>query len=311
MSKPSTILITGANSGIGFAASRKIALKESTKKVYLACRDEEKAKTAKTELEQQTGKDIFKIVIMDVMSFQSVRNAVSSLDAIDTLILNAGGPGGRDHVAQTSDGIANIMALNVVGQALLATELIKSNKLINGGTIVYSSSEAARGVQAFGLPPPKINNGSILEFKSALDGSLFLHNKDVSYGTTYAYAKCLGVLWMSAMARKEPDYRWISVSPGMTSGTNLFTELSCLERTMMAIIYPIANCCGMVHGVDDGAQRYLDVIYLTDEYKNGVFYGPLGKKLIGELGPQYVFFEDLGNEVYQDNAHAAVQNLMT
>ena len=279
--------------------------------LYTACRNEEKAKVAKTELEQQTGKDIFEILIIDVMSFDSVRNAVSSLDTpIDTLILNAGGPGGRDHVAQTPDGIANIIALNVVGQALLTEELIKRNKLIKGGTIVYSSSEAARGVQVFGLPPPKIHNGSVDEFQSALDGSLFIKNKDVSYGTTYAYAKCLGVLWMSAMARKEPDYRWISVSPGMTSGTNLFNDLSCMERTMMAIIYPIANCCRMCHSVDVGAQRYLDVIYMTDKYENGVFYGPLGNKLIGELGPQCDFFPDLANESYQDNLHVAIQNMI-
>ena len=35
MSKPSTILITGANSGIGLAASKLVALKDSTKKVIL------------------------------------------------------------------------------------------------------------------------------------------------------------------------------------------------------------------------------------------------------------------------------------
>ena len=34
-SEPSTILITGANSGIGLAASKLVALKESTKRVIL------------------------------------------------------------------------------------------------------------------------------------------------------------------------------------------------------------------------------------------------------------------------------------
>ena len=105
MTTPSVILITGANSGIGFEASRQIAEKGNTKTVYLACRNEEKAKAAKAHLEEQTGKrDIFEILIVDVMSFASVRSAVQKLDTpIDCLILNAGGPGGKDFVARTKD----------------------------------------------------------------------------------------------------------------------------------------------------------------------------------------------------------------
>ncbi|MDQ2844697.1 MAG: hypothetical protein M3Y72_27375 [Acidobacteriota bacterium] len=49
-------------------------------KVYLACRSDVKAQAAKQELERQTGKRIFEIVLMEVSDLGSVRAALKSLD---------------------------------------------------------------------------------------------------------------------------------------------------------------------------------------------------------------------------------------
>ena len=62
-----SILITGANSGLGKDTARQLALLPKTEKIYLACRNLEKAEAAKEELEQATGRDIFEIVIMDLL----------------------------------------------------------------------------------------------------------------------------------------------------------------------------------------------------------------------------------------------------
>ena len=51
-----SILITGANNGIGKDAARQLALINGTEKIYLACRSEEKAKAAKDSLEESTGR---------------------------------------------------------------------------------------------------------------------------------------------------------------------------------------------------------------------------------------------------------------
>ena len=61
-----TVLITGANVGIGKDVARQLALRPEIARIYLACRNKERATAAKAELEAKTGRTIFDIVLMDV-----------------------------------------------------------------------------------------------------------------------------------------------------------------------------------------------------------------------------------------------------
>ncbi|GAL22689.1 hypothetical protein JCM19235_4647 [Vibrio maritimus] len=45
-----SVLITGANAGLGFEAARQLAQKNTITKIYLACRNEDKANQAKQQL---------------------------------------------------------------------------------------------------------------------------------------------------------------------------------------------------------------------------------------------------------------------
>ena len=60
-----SIMITGANSGLGKDAARQLALDKHTEKIYLACRSQAKAEVARKELELETKRSIFEIVILD------------------------------------------------------------------------------------------------------------------------------------------------------------------------------------------------------------------------------------------------------
>ena len=73
-----SILITGANSGLGKESARQLAMIKETEKIYLACRNLSKAEEAKQSLEESTGRFIFEIVIMDVSNPDSVRSAVAN-----------------------------------------------------------------------------------------------------------------------------------------------------------------------------------------------------------------------------------------
>lgn len=90
-----TVLITGANAGLGKEVARQLALRQDTAKIYLACRNEAKATAAQADLETSTRKAIFEIVLMDMTDLETVRSAASALDEpIDAVIMNAGGNGG-------------------------------------------------------------------------------------------------------------------------------------------------------------------------------------------------------------------------
>jgi len=304
-----TILITGANAGLGKDTARQLGVNPDTKKIYLACRNENRARIALSELEQQTGRSIFEIMIVDVSDPDSVRSAIANLEEpIDALIMNAGGMGGKNPGELTDDGISNLFAANVLGHVVMVDELLKSGKLRK--VAMYASSEGARGVKKMGMKRPQLKSYSVDEFNSIFDGSFFGEKLDGM--EMYAYVKYAATLWMSAMARKHPEIRFISMSPGATSGTEVMNDLPPVQRIMFKYIgFPILMpLLGMVHTVDKGAQRYVKAIS-DDSLESGKFYASSESKLTGPVIDQSEIFPDLVNESYQDNAYKAIRSVLS
>src|SRR5579862_3473478 len=86
------VLITGANSGIGYMAALKLARKDA--KVLVACRDQRRGEAAIARiLADSPGADL-ELVVLDLASLDSVREvAARQLDnglPLDLLINNAG-----------------------------------------------------------------------------------------------------------------------------------------------------------------------------------------------------------------------------
>ena len=301
-------MITGSNNGLGKDAARQLALMNETEKIYLAVRNEEKGRAAQKELEQRTGKTVFEVIKLDTSDLDSVRSAVEKLEEpIDALIMNAGGMGGKTPRELTKDGATVQMASNVLGHALLVDELLTANKLRN--VALFSSSEAVRGVDKMDIAAPGLSTSSEEEFASVIDGSYFGEEMDPMEG--YALAKYVGTMWMSSMARRYPHIRFISMSPGGTSGTAAMDDLPPKMRfmfkyIMMPIVMPLR---GLVHKVEVGAKRYVDGINDTS-LKSGVFYASHAPTITGPITDQTPLYPDLANETYQDNAYAAVQRFV-
>ena len=206
-----SILITGANGGLGKETARQLALMKETEKIYLLCRNEIKAKAAKADLEKTTGRSIFEIVIADVSKPASVRKAVASLtEPLDAIVMNAGGIGGKTSFELTKEGTSQMFANNLLGHVVLVDELLKADKLKK--VALYAGSEAARGIKSMGHKAPELTNYSVKEFSSIIDGSKFKGKKDqMEY---YGFVKYMTALWMGAKARKKPRIRFITMSPG-------------------------------------------------------------------------------------------------
>lgn len=263
-----SILITGANSGLGKEAARQLALKNETEKIYLACRNEEKAKVAKKSLEETTGKSIFEIVIMDVSDLKSVRSAVAKInEPFEGLVMNAGGMGGKNPGEKTKEGVTQLFAVNVLGHVVLFNELVKANKLTK--VAIYAGSEAARGVPKMGMKRPNLKTSSIDEIASIIDGSFY--NNKIDSMEAYGPVKYIAAMWMSSVARKNPNIRVVTMSPGGTSGTEVMNDLPPVMKYMFKYIgLPLMPFFGLMHKLETGAKRYVDAI-IDDSYKSGFF----------------------------------------
>ena len=136
--------MTGANAGLGKEIARQLALVPETARVYLACRNRDRAIAAKGELEAATGRRIFDIVLMDVADQGSVRTGLASIDgSVDALVMNAGVIGPQS-MGLTADGVTTVFATNVLGHAVLLEGLLAEDRL--GEVAVFAGSEAVRGV---------------------------------------------------------------------------------------------------------------------------------------------------------------------
>jgi NAD(P)-dependent dehydrogenase (short-subunit alcohol dehydrogenase family) len=118
-----TVLITGANKGIGLETARQLA--QAGYHIYLGCRDKKRGDEA-VELLHSEGLEDVELVLIDVTSEESVQQAYNELakriDYLDVLINNAGIPGSFPQPAlNTPDQIfKDVFEVNLFGVARVA-----------------------------------------------------------------------------------------------------------------------------------------------------------------------------------------------
>ena len=299
------MLITGANVGIGKEIARQLALRPEIAHVYIACRNKEKARTARAELEKETGRRIFEIVLMDVSDPASVRAGLAGVDgSIDAVVMNAGGMGGKTPMAVTADAATYMFAQNVLGHVVLLETLLAEDRL--GEVAVFAGSEAARGLPKMGFKRPSFVSQSADELATVIDGSYFADRK-TDVNLAYGQAKLFGALWMAYLARHDPDRRFITMSPGNTTGTHAPDDLALPFR--MAAKYVMPHL-GISHKLDVGAKRLVDGV--TDPtLSSGVFYASAANKMKGPVVNQADIFPDLADPTFQDHANEAIHRFIT
>jgi NAD(P)-dependent dehydrogenase (short-subunit alcohol dehydrogenase family) len=300
-----TVLVTGANAGIGKDVVRQLALRPEMARIYLACRNQDRATAAKAELEAATGRSIFDIILMDVSDVGSVRAGLAAITgSLDALVMNAGGVGGKTPMHLTADGATYMFASNVLGHAALLETLLTEDRLSE--VAVFAGSESARGVPKLRMKRPSFVSTSADELATVIDGSYFADRK-TDRNLAYGQVKYIGALWMAYLARQHPDRRFITVSPGNTSGTEGPNDLSLPLRLAARYVMPHL---GISHKLDVGARRLVDGV--TDPtLASGVFYASAANTLTGPLVDQADIFPDLANPSFQDHANEAIHRFIS
>lgn len=140
-----TIVVTGANAGLGFFASVQLARAGAS--VVLACRNPSRADAAARAIHARVPGAAVSTLTLDVASLDSVRAASEQLllrERIDGLVLNAGivhPPRRREFSA---DGLELVLATNYLGHFALTAELLPALLRTPGSRVVALGSMISR-----------------------------------------------------------------------------------------------------------------------------------------------------------------------
>lgn len=141
--KDRTVIITGANRGLGLAITRGLARLGA--RIVMACRSVERARKAREVIEAETGHSDMEIMAVDLASRKSICDFASAFKsehtALHVLVNNAGIQIPQRRVSV--DGIELVFATNVLGYHLLTRELLDVLKASRPSRVVNVASTFA------------------------------------------------------------------------------------------------------------------------------------------------------------------------
>ena len=254
-----TFLITGANTGAGFEAS-KILLRKGAEVVMLN-RNDDKSKKAIYELKNEIGENIkVSYIKLDLADFESVKLAAeeinNSIVKIDALICNAA-------VAQiakqtfTKDGFESHLGINHYGHFLLVNLLL--NKIEESkGRIVTVESEGYK----MGLKKIQFNDMNF--------------DKNYNPMKTYCHSKLAQMIFsydlQNRIKQANKSTKVYVCHPGASKTTLIRETASKKDRILFSIMakFPI------VQSAEQGS--YPEVMCATEpNLKQEAYYGPTGR----------------------------------
>lgn len=286
-----TALVTGANSGFGFAAASELA-EAGWGEVILACRTVEKAESARERLVKRTGRDPFSALAVDTSEVVAARSAIRQLHGqgrrVDFMLLNAAASSPDPRF--NSDGVELTYASTLIGHHVMTMEALASGVLTPDGRIVIAGSESARG----NVPGEVGHNVAKIaaeefgdDLETAIEGFFRLRASAQSpfknmreYGT----AKLFVAWWTAALARRLP--RGITVN-AVSPGGSLATQFGRGAHPILrALVFPplrmIGPLLGISGSIEAGAKRYVDAEAYGDD-ATGHFYATAHRKRV--IGP--------------------------
>jgi NAD(P)-dependent dehydrogenase (short-subunit alcohol dehydrogenase family) len=251
-----TVLVTGANSGLGLQTAAVLAARGAT--VLLACRDLQRGRTALDRVRAGSGGSDATLVQLDLADLTSVRKAADEVraitgDRLDVLVNNAGVMATPPR--RTVDGFELQIGTNHLGHAALTWLLAPA--LLPGARVVTVSSLAHRGG---GLDVDDVN----------------FERRPYRPVTAYSASKLANLLFTFELDRRiraaGRDVLAVAAHPGLTD-----TELVA-NTTRMLAPGPVAQLAKwgsklITQGVEAGVLPQLYAITAADVH-GGEYFGP-------------------------------------
>jgi NAD(P)-dependent dehydrogenase (short-subunit alcohol dehydrogenase family) len=252
------IIVTGANTGLGFEAARVLAKRRA--RVLLACRDEAKAQAAMARIRSETPGAELAFLPCDQADLASVRRAAeiaAQEPRIDVLLNNAGVM--RPPLLRTAQGFELQFGVNHLGCFALSCLLLPKLAQTTGARIVVTASLAhTRG-------------------KLAWDDL----NADKRYDSwqRYSDSKLANLLFVQELDRRlraaHSPVIAVACHPGI-AGTDLARHLPAVARFAWPVLGLVLNSAAR------GAWPALQAATAPDVVPGG-YYGP--QQMGGARGP--------------------------
>ncbi|NNC79064.1 MAG: SDR family oxidoreductase [Acidimicrobiales bacterium] len=254
-----TFLITGANSGAGFQASRILLTKGA--KVVMLNRSAEKSTAAIAELKEEFGADAdVSFVRMDLAELASVRDAAAevleTVPQIDALICNAA-------IAQvptqklTVDGFESMLGTNHYGHFLLNGLLFERIEESKGRIVVVASLGYKMGLKT-------------IQFDDMNWDKNYHQNK------TYSQSKLAQMMFayelQDRLAAANKEVKVYVCHPGSSATSLIDTSGNLMTRVM----FKLMSMSPLVQSAEKGA--YPEVMCATEDGLDlRALYGPTGR----------------------------------
>lgn len=214
-----TILVTGANSGLGLRSAQALAAKGA--RVLLACRNAEKAAKALAEVAAGATGPAPEVVALDLADLESVRAAADDVagrvESLDVLMNNAGVmavPKGR-----TAQGFETQLGTNHLGHFALTGLLLPLLQRAAAPRVITTSSQAHR--------------------MGRMRWDDLQWDRGYERWRAYGQSKLANLLFMRELGRRAPSIISAAGHPGwaathLQSGEGLAKRLSAIGNRFLA-----------------------------------------------------------------------------
>ena len=247
--KNKTVIITGANKGIGKEAAKEIA--KLGAKVYMACRSLDSANQAKDEIIKETGNPNVFVKHLDLASVDSIQKFAESFKQkerkLDVLINNAGLWTKTKKLTELN--VEQTFAVNVLGHQLLTQLVLDELKSAGRSRIINVASHFAGGLDLDDINFDKRNYDETLAYKQTKQANRML---------TREWARRL----------EKDNISVYSLTPGFIPDTELFREQNVVGKFLIKVFALIEG-----RTIQEGADT---IVWLASTDKingsNGGFY---------------------------------------